>query len=734
MNKKIKVFTSFTGIGSQEMALRNIGLDFEVVGISEVDRYAILAYDAIHNEQIEVENVSKEEMLEEIKSKNIAYNFSTDKSEIPRGLKDIKKLYDAHIRCKNYGDIRVIDENNLPDFDLFTYSYPCFVAGTMVLTDKGYKNIEELEIGEFVMTHKNRFEKVLDTMKKEAHRIYNINPMCSDNIETTEEHPFYVRKRYREWDNKLRRDIRKFTEPMWVKACDLTNDCYLSTPINTNSKIPKWDGITHVWSDGRSDRKDNKISQHLEKYDFWWLIGRYLGDGWFRTGGGIIICCSKIKNEYSDITNKLDSLGFGYIKIEERTTYKIHISFKEIALFVKQFGKGAINKRLTNDIFDLPKELLKGFLDGYFSADGHIDGKYQKACSISRELIYGIGQCVAKVYNRPFSVGKCKRAKTNIIENRIVNQNDTYTISFKHNIDKQDNSFYDNGYLWSPINKIEILDKSVDVFNIEVENDNSYTVQNIIVHNCKNISVAGKQEGLVEGSNTQSSLLHECKRIISTKKPKYLLMENVKNLVGKNHIEEFEKLCDYLKDLGYNNYWAVLNGKDFGTPQNRERVIMISILKEFDNGYSLPIGFPLTKTLTDILDINVDKKEFFEPNLYNHINFNSTEKFNKLVMVGLLGIKGKDAIRRIYSENGLCPTLDAMQGGNRMPKVYLNDNTARRITPLECWRLQGFLDEDFYKAKNIGGLSNSKLYERAGRGIVVPMLEDVFNKLFIGKE
>ena len=135
----LKVFEAFAGIGGQSIALQNLGIDFEVVGISEVDRYALLAYDAIHNESYDIEIPSKEEMLEEFNKRHIAYNFSTNKSEIPKNINDITKLYKAHIRSKNFGDIRLIDTKELPKIDLFTYSYPCkniSVAGNMKGLDK----------------------------------------------------------------------------------------------------------------------------------------------------------------------------------------------------------------------------------------------------------------------------------------------------------------------------------------------------------------------------------------------------------------------------------------------------------------------------------------------------------------------------------------------------------------------------------------------------------------------
>ena len=97
---------------------------------------------------------------------------------------------------------------------------------------------------------------------------------------------------------------------------------------------------------------------------------------------------------------------------------------------------------------------------------------------------------------------------------------------------------------------------------------------------CQDISVAGKQASLEENSGTRSSLLWECKKIIEVKKPKYLLMENVKNLVSKKHKPYFDKWLEWLEEQGYSNTWKVLNAKDYGIPQNRERVFVVSIFGE----------------------------------------------------------------------------------------------------------------------------------------------------------
>ena len=125
---------------------------------------------------------------------------------------------------------------------------------------------------------------------------------------------------------------------------------------------------------------------------------------------------------------------------------------------------------------------------------------------------------------------------------------------------------------------------------------------------CQDISVAGKTKGIVKGE-TRSGLLYECEKIIEHCKPKYLLMENVKNLVSKKFKDDFDKWLDYLETLGYTNYWKILNAKDYGIPQNRERVFVVSILGKHDL-YEFPSPVPLTIKLADILENEVEEKYY----------------------------------------------------------------------------------------------------------------------------
>ena len=128
---------------------------------------------------------------------------------------------------------------------------------------------------------------------------------------------------------------------------------------------------------------------------------------------------------------------------------------------------------------------------------------------------------------------------------------------------------------------------------------------------CTDISNAGLQKGLSEGSGTRSSLLWECCRAIEKKMPKYLLMENVKALMSQKFLPEFYRWRDYLFGLGYESFAMVMNAKDYGIPQNRERVFMVSILREDENdvpSFRFPQPIPLELRLKDILEEEVDDK------------------------------------------------------------------------------------------------------------------------------
>ena len=127
---------------------------------------------------------------------------------------------------------------------------------------------------------------------------------------------------------------------------------------------------------------------------------------------------------------------------------------------------------------------------------------------------------------------------------------------------------------------------------------------------CQDISSAGLQKGFTEGEGTRSGLLWECRKAITAKRPRFLLMENVKALVSKKFMPMFRLWCTEVENHGYTNYWQVLNAKDFGIPQNRERVFMVSVRNDVHQRFQFPQPFPLTLTLDDVLEEEVEEKYY----------------------------------------------------------------------------------------------------------------------------
>ena len=300
---------------------------------------------------------------------------------------------------------------------------------------------------------------------------------------------------------------------------------------------------------------------------------------------------------------------------------------------------------------------------------------------------------------------------------------------------------------------------------------------------CQDISAAGHQKGFFDenGNITRSGLFFAALKIIKDTKPEYAIAENVKALTSKKFTTEFATVLESLEQAGYNNYYKVLNAKDYGVPQNRERVFIVSIRKDVDDGsFCFPKPQPLNICLKDVLEENVDEKFYLSQDKIKSLKASSFMLKTKCVIEKEIKIVGhtksggessailsttgicnclsatdykqpkqivKDAkvmqvgnlrqgngwdnpqCGRVYDTNGLSPTLNTMQGGDRQPKIVerAHEFRIRKLTPLECWRLMGFEDTDFWKVKN-SGISNSQLYKMAGNSIVVNVLQAIFRQ------
>ena len=173
---------------------------------------------------------------------------------------------------------------------------------------------------------------------------------------------------------------------------------------------------------------------------------------------------------------------------------------------------------------------------------------------------------------------------------------------------------------------------------------------------CQDFSQAGHQKGGKKGSGTRSSLLWECERAIKSKRPKYLLMENVSALVSKKFIKLFNKWQSTLESYGYTNYSKVLNAKDFEVPQNRERIFMVSVRKDIKDIFYFPKPFKLDKRLKDMLENKVDEKYYLSEKSYKNITINKTYKGctdRTLCLNSKVNGKEPSLSERIYNVDGI---------------------------------------------------------------------------------
>lgn len=282
------------------------------------------------------------------------------------------------------------------------------------------------------------------------------------------------------------------------------------------------------------------------------------------------------------------------------------------------------------------------------------------------------------------------------------------------------------------IDYVEIDEKAVRSYNAMFEKELKYKTQSVIGWNlhpdilihgspCQDFSIAGRQEGADPNSGTRSSLMWETLRIIEQMgvwKPRIVIWENVKGVLSKYMIHNFNKYLKKMENMGYTNSFEVLNAIDFGLPQKRERVFTISFLDGTCFNFE-----DLIKTKAPHL------KEFLQPNSEVGPRYTITSPS----MLKALGKTGEGTfIGRLKVIDSHCYTITTKQ--NRCPNagvIDIGNDRYRLLTELECWRLQGYSDEDYQAVEAVNG--TTALYEQAGNSIPVTIFESIFRKIFYGE-
>jgi len=227
---------------------------------------------------------------------------------------------------------------------------------------------------------------------------------------------------------------------------------------------------------------------------------------------------------------------------------------------------------------------------------------------------------------------------------------------------------------------------------------------------CQSFSIAGKRGGF---NDTRGTMFFELARILRAKQPRLFVFENVKGLLSHDGGRTFATIIQTLDELGYDLQWQVLNSKNHGVPQNRERVFIIGHLR----GTRRPEVFPFTGTDQEDTKSNKGRNTDICPT----IRATHYKSGDNQPLINQLN-HPTHSNDRVYGTDGLSPTLNTMQGGNRQPFIP-EDGRIRRLTPTECGRLQGFPDHW------CDGVSDSQKYKCAGNAVTVNVIRDIMEKL-----
>ena len=425
--------------------------------------------------------------------------------------------------------------------DIITGGFPCFAPGTLVLTRDGHTPIENVCVGDLVLTHRGRWRKVTSVMQRDGAELHRVRGTGILDTVTTSEHPYYVREKGRVWNNDRRAYDRTHSEPKWVESGKLGRNHYSAQVLPDEEP----DGHSIEW---------------------WWLVGRYLADGWRvdragRENGRVVICCHR--DEADELESRITAAGFKSSRCDERTVTKFHITKGDFYAELAAFGRLAHGKRIPAAALCLDTKKSGALFHGWLSGDGHRTeaSKLWRGNTVSPALALGLSLVAQRATGRVASIHHYSRPLTCVIDGRTVNQRDTFEVQLS---DRNRVSFVDGRYGWRILWPTESLRTTGTVYNISVEEDESYTANGAVVHNCQDISAAGKGAGL---AGARSGLWSHFARIIGEVQPGLVFIENSPRLRTRG----LDRVLRDLAGLGYDAEWTVVAASDVGAHHERKR-------------------------------------------------------------------------------------------------------------------------------------------------------------------
>ena len=496
---------------------------------------------------------------------------------------------------KHYGDVNSIRGDEVEPVDIITFGSPCFPAGTLVLTDKGYTEIEQIEVGMRVLTHKGRWRKVTAAGSRQAETI--VLKGNHYGLECTKNHPIYCSS-----ESKIENKIRIEEEKSWIPAADMKGRLW-----GVPRKIEKTQMISPHYSGSRKQKP-----MPLMDGDFFYFVGRWLGDGWVRDGqrpgrpegqcsGQIYLCDSYDKeDELRSIVEKVTS---SYSVERCRTAIKFRFCGQVLCNWLTDnFGKYAGGKYIMPWVYTLPEEYRQAILDGLFDSDGYRPKENEwRVTTISKKLAEGL-RILGEVQGYSTTVFRTVPCEYRMIEGRKVTQKPCYMVAFSRNASRP--HLTDAAHAWYRVRSAEPTGEVKTVYNLTVEDDNSYVADGIVVHNCQNLSIAGKRAGL---DGKQSSLFFQAIRIIREMRcatdgryPRFIVWENVPGAFSSNNGEDFRAVLNAVCSVkdgdipvpgppkgkwanagcvmadGFSLAWRVFDACLWGVPQRRKRIYLVA--------------------------------------------------------------------------------------------------------------------------------------------------------------
>jgi site-specific DNA-cytosine methylase len=457
-----------------------------------------------------------------------------------------------------YPDVTTLKGEDLEHpIDIITGGFPCFGAGTLILTSRGHIPIEDVVVGDEVLTHLGRWMPVVQTMSRQADSYYEVKGLGILPTKTTSEHPYYVSKTTRVWDSEGRKYTRAFHKTHWKTVGEMANagkqERFYATQV-----IPEPDPYT-VSSIGFSDPL-------LE------LAGYYVANGWRverkgRLCGRVVIACPNAKLTY--LTHLLTKCGLTFCISPEKGCVKVTITVGWLYTLLECFGKYAHGKKIPKFLYSASEHQARLFLNGYIAGDGCQYENQVSVTTVSEDLALGVALMFQVGYGKVARIYKTENEDRRVILGRDCKQRDVYQVIIPHDPKL---SYVEGRYGHKQIKKIVPIDEPLKVYNIGVSQDESYIANGAIVHNCQDISVAGHGAGL---AGERSGLFFEIVRLARELRPTFIFLENVPAITTRGGCAVVAELTK----IGYECRWTTLSAKAVGANHKRERWWLLARLQ-----------------------------------------------------------------------------------------------------------------------------------------------------------